>query len=78
MNHILVTPMEEVARYTLGEMPRWCFQCRTRQQFEVVVTAVKKDSVFYGYYGPTRTATCPNCKGNDTDLFPGWLREWDD
>ncbi len=77
-SHILHTPMEERTRYPYGTGPRWCFGCRTRQQFEVVVSTVKKDSVFYGYYGPSRKVVCPNCKGMDTDCFPGSGREWDD
>lgn len=62
---------EEVKRESLGV--RWCFGCRSRQQFWFIVTA----PVVPDYYGPSVAVRCGHCKLSDGDCFPGRYREWD-
>ena len=62
------TDMEEASRKSMGV--KWCFHCRKRHEFWLVVMAPTGMS----YYGPHveihgETRDC-------TDLFPGWTREW--
>ncbi len=70
--HILHTPMEEVSQRPDGG-ERWCFVCRRRRTFELVVTA----PVELSYYGPTAAIRCSSCNVVDGDLFPGRQREWE-
>ena len=59
--------MEELSREFDGT--RWCFVCRTRHRFDLVVTAPIEPS----YYGPS-TAIVGECGSHDSDLFPGLHR----
>lgn len=68
--HILHTIMEVIARRSEGE--KWCFVCRKRREFEYVIFAPIGPS----YYGPTHQITCTHCGVIDSDLFPGYEREW--
>ena len=61
----------EVKREALGV--RWCFGCRSRQEFWFIVTAPTEPS----YYGPDVDVKCGNCKLSDGDCFPGTFREWE-
>lgn len=70
--HILHTPMKEVARRSEGE--RHCFRCRTRRNFDYVITA----PIGLSYYGPTHKIVCTHCRTTDADLFPGVEREWEE
>lgn len=63
--------MEEVKRESLSI--RWCFACRTRQEFWFIVTAPIEPS----YYGPNVDVKCGHCNTSDGDCFPGRYREWD-
>ncbi len=66
--------LEEIIRRPDGE-ERYCFQCRTRRPFELVVMApVDRMS----YYGPTPSIRCAGCGLVDGDLFPGRERAWED
>jgi hypothetical protein len=64
------TRMKEVSRTSQGV--KWCFHCRTRQEFFWVVSVPDGLS----YYGPSGSVEGPT--NECTDLFPGWSREWDD
>lgn len=66
------TRMKEHSRNSLGD--KWCFQCRKRVEFELVVMMPDGDS----YYGPSASIDCTNCGAIDGDLFPGWNRDWPD
>ncbi len=69
--------LEEVHRRPDGE-PRWCFQCRARRVFELVVMAPVPDRENPSYYGPEPHIECPVCRTWNTDLFPGRERAWED
>jgi hypothetical protein len=64
-------PMRELSRKPHGET-RWCFRCRARRDFELVISAEVEPS----YYGPSADVRCATCGGADADLFPGRYREW--
>jgi hypothetical protein len=64
--------MKETVRREDGD-ERWCFKCRKKRQFEFVVNA----PVGMSYYGPTSSIECSHCHLHDTDLFPGYEREWE-
>lgn len=64
------TRMKEVSRTSQGE--RWCFRCRKRHEFFLVVSAPDGPS----YYDPSPSIEGPT--RDCTDLFPGWEREWRD
>jgi len=66
------TRMKEVRRESVGI--KWCFACRKRAAFEFVVIAPDGLS----YYGPEGYHECTNCKARESDLFPGWTREYED
>ena len=74
--HILHTPMQEIRRRPFGE--RWCFTCRKRRDFEIVVSAPIVTSIddTGAYYGPTTEIVCTHCRTTDGDCFPGTEREW--
>ncbi len=72
LTHILHTPMHEVQRRHDGDA-RWCFACRSPRSFERVVTAPEDPM---SYYGPTTSIRCAHCGEEDSDLFPGRIREW--
>lgn len=61
------TRMVEHSRTSRGI--KWCFRCRKRVEFQFVVMVPDGPS----YYGPTGWMECPNCRGHETDLFPGWF-----
>lgn len=71
--HINFGPaMKEVVRRRDGE-PRYCFKCRTKREFQYIVTApIEPD-----YYGPIADVRCGACNASDGDLFPGRQREWE-
>lgn len=64
------TRMKEASRKSVGE--RWCFHCRKRHNFDLVVRVPDGLS----YYGPE--PSIDGIKGACTDLFPGWSREWEE
>ena len=69
--HICYTePLEKIVRKQLGQ--RWCFVCRKRRTFSLVVMA----PVALSYYGPHREIECDHCHTTDGDCFPGTVREW--
>jgi len=74
--HVLSTPMEEVSRRSDGV--RWCFVCRTRRDFAVVVSRPVVTSIDDTgcWYGPTSRIECAVCGTVDGDYFPGTGREW--
>lgn len=80
MNHILTTPMKEVAAFSQGE--RYCFECRKRRQFIQVVyqTRPQEEVDTWMYYGPHRLIECASCGSQDSDCFPGtcWGYRFDD
>ena len=71
--HILTTPMKEYNRTPMGE--QWCFHCRKRTNFHLVVS-IPTD--IPSYYAPSARTVCETCGGTDTDLFPGWERTYDE
>jgi hypothetical protein len=64
------TRMIEHSRRSLGV--KWCFQCRTRSEFEWIVMVPDG----FSYYGPAVNIKCANCGASDGDLFPGYSREF--
>lgn len=62
------TRMKEHSRESRGI--RWCFHCRQRQEFFLVITVPDGLS----YYGPSYSIDGPT--SDCTDLFPGREREW--
>lgn len=62
------TDMVEYNRHPMGI--KWCFTCRTRNEFNWIVMVPSGPS----YYGPTAHSECSGCKSQDSDLFPGWYR----
>lgn len=62
-------PMEVISRNELGE--RWCFICRARRPFALVVSAPTVPS----YSGPSASVECDQGH-DDGDYFPGRSREW--
>jgi hypothetical protein len=69
--HIHRTPMRETARYDEGV--RWCFRCRRRVRFWMIVMETVEPS----YYGPSATIRCEHGH-HDGDCFPGTYREGGD
>jgi hypothetical protein len=67
----------ETYRRPDGE-PRWCFRCRSKQQFDYVVRMPVEDPGNPSYYGPTPDIRCATCGLVDGDIFPGREREWSD
>lgn len=63
------TDMEEASRRSMGV--KWCFTCRKRHEFWWVVMA----PVGLSYYGPH--VEIQGTRSGCSDLFPGWIREWD-
>jgi hypothetical protein len=58
--------------FPMGE--KWCFVCRKRVEF-IQTMHVPIDPM--SYYGPHWSVRCP--KGHhDGDIFPGYVREWDE
>lgn len=70
--HVCGPAVEEVSRKDWRE--RWCFACRKRHMFILIVMA----PVEMSYYGPHREIRCSACNGIDSDVFPGIERYWDD
>ncbi len=70
-------PLEEVMRRPDGQ-ERWCFACRAKRTFELVVMAPVPNYENPSYYGPTPSIRCGHCGTFDGDLFPGREREWKD
>ena len=66
------TDMKEHSREDFGI--KWCFQCRGRHKFWKVLLVPNGLS----YYGPSIEIECDHCKGQSSDLFPGWSRTWGD
>lgn len=66
-------PLAEVSRTPHGTI-RWCYHCRARRPFELVVLAPTEPS----YYGPSPHIECTTCHTHDGDLFPGRYREWEE
>ena len=64
-------PMREHTREQHGE-ERWCFRCRKRRTFELVVSVPTGIS----YYDPHSWIECGTCHLTDGDVFPGRIREW--
>ena len=55
---------------------RWCFTCRKRREFRLIVG---RDPDWQNdYYGPSGHIECAVCKTTDGDCFPGWSRTWSD
>ena len=63
-------PTEVIRREALSE--RWCFQCRKRVPFELIVTADTKPS----YYAPNLSVQCSPRGHRDGDCGFGSSREW--
>ena len=66
------TRMVEHSRKPVGV--KWCFRCRKRNEFAWVVRVPDGPS----YYGPDGHHECGGCGGWETDLFPGWTREYEE
>jgi len=62
--------MEEYHRESIGI--RWCFHHRRREEFAWVCYR----PIGLSYYGPEGHIEGPTSEC--TDLFPGWVREWDE
>lgn len=81
MIHILTFPMHEKSRKPDGE-ERWCFTCRKRRTFEMVIDYptldpdIPPEEQTGAYYGPSARVECTHCKTTDGDCFPGTGREW--
>jgi hypothetical protein len=73
---ILVTPMEDVLWESFGE--RYCFSCRTRREFERIVSlpVVTSPDDSGAWYGPSVRIECATCRTVDGDVFPGRVRDW--
>ncbi len=69
---VLCQPAEgtRIDRHPKGE--RWCFICRGRRPFELVLVV----EPFPSYYAPSPSIRCADCGSVDGDLFPGRIREW--
>ena len=52
----------------------WCFHCRITAWFSLWGFFPKLPS----WYGPNFWYQCDNCKGRDTDMFPGYERTWEE
>lgn len=65
-------PTKEIHREPKGV--RWCFTCRKRQEFFLIVTADVEPS----YYPPNPSIRCASCNTDDGDCFPGTSREWEE
>jgi len=68
--------MEEASRTSMGV--KWCFKCRTRNEFQWVVMSPVIDwndeaSIAAAMWGPTAYSECGNCKRHAGELFPGWI-----
>lgn len=66
------TDMKEHSRRSEGV--KWCFACRRRCEMWWVVMVPAGPS----YYGPTAHMECSGCGERESDLFPGWTRDWDE
>lgn len=65
----------------------WCFRCRGRHDFMWRVYAVPQEATSalldsdnpYAdvWCEPYAQIECGSCGSVDGDLFPGWIREWD-
>lgn len=65
-------PVLEVKREPAGE--RWCFGCRQRLMYELVVKRYDCDPLD-DWYGPWPALECVRCH-KDRALFPGYERTW--
>lgn len=73
--HIHREPLEETSRQKYGA-DRWCFRCRKKTRFDLVVLA--PPARILSYYGPAAHIECTVCRTQDADCFPGTYREWSD
>lgn len=65
--------MVEVSR-TRHDSPKWCFKCRSRQEFfEAVLHPAPGNRSMMAW--PSLITVCGNCNTEDSDLFPGNYRE---
>ena len=64
------TNMREHSRKSEGI--KWCFHCRKRHEFFLVVSVPDG----FSYYGPRISVEGPYTECSD--LFPGWEREYDE
>lgn len=65
--------MVEVSR-TKHDAPKWCFKCRSREEFfEAVLHPAPGNRSMMAY--PRLVTVCGNCNTEDSDLFPGNYRE---
>ena len=54
----------------------WCFTCRARRDFVWFVYRVPGDTI--EYCDPYGRVECIECRTEDSDLFPGRSREYED
>jgi hypothetical protein len=73
--HIHREPLKELLRRQYGAGDRWCFRCRKRRRFELVILTPVD---IMSYYGPSTHVECAACHTQDGDCFPGTQREWSD
>lgn len=67
-------PVVEARRESIGV--RWCFGCRKRLEYELVVYRYDCDPL-EDWYGPWRAYECTVCH-EDHLLFPGYERVWEE
>jgi hypothetical protein len=65
----------EAKREALGD--RWCFQCRKRVPFVLVVKRYDCEP-HEDPYGPWGSIQCEQRGHDDGDMFPGRYRVWGD
>ena len=68
--------MEESSRASMGV--KWCFECRSRNEFQWIVMAPVIDwnheaTIYAAMWGPTAHSECGNCGEHAGELFPGWV-----
>lgn len=65
-------PTKVLRRESLGV--KWCFICRKRVEFIYTITT----EIEMSYHDPWPSIECVPAGHSNGDLFPGYIREWDE